>query len=149
MPSQTLKHCKIQSRKDAPKMAILEAPCAQNAPGRSTMHLPEALLPRNPTWESSHFWGLTIHETPIRQNLPFKAFWLQTRAVFLVFKELCLPPFLSGFRKNENPRHQFQTAVNNGGNSSAKIKDSAEIGQTKTEIRKRRRKMRNTRKKLR
>ena len=60
MPSQTLKHCKIQSRKDAPKMAILEAPCAQNAPGRSTMRLPEALLPRNPTWESSHFWGLTI-----------------------------------------------------------------------------------------
>ena len=57
MPSQTLKHCKIQSRKDAPKMAILEAPCAQNAPGRSTMRLPEALLPRNPTWESSHFWG--------------------------------------------------------------------------------------------
>ena len=34
MPSQTLKHCKIQSRKDAPKMAILEAPCAQNAHGR-------------------------------------------------------------------------------------------------------------------
>ena len=50
---------KIQSRKDAPKMAIFEAPCAQNAPGRSTMRLPEALLPRNPTWESSHFWGLT------------------------------------------------------------------------------------------
>ena len=23
------------------------------------MRLPEALLPRNPTWESSHFWGLT------------------------------------------------------------------------------------------
>ena len=59
MPSQTLKHCKIQSRQDAPQMAILEAPCAQNAPGRSTMRLPEALLPRNPTWESSHFWGLT------------------------------------------------------------------------------------------
>ena len=58
MPSQTLTHCKIQSRKDAPKMAILEAPCAQNAPGRSTMRLPEALLPRTPTWESSHFWGL-------------------------------------------------------------------------------------------
>ena len=53
MPSQTLN--KTQSRKDAPRMAILEAPCAQNAPGRSTMRLPEALLPRNPTWESSHF----------------------------------------------------------------------------------------------
>ena len=63
MPSQTLKHCKIQSRKDAPKMANLEAPCAQNAPGRSTMRLPEALLPRNPTWESSHFWGLTTART--------------------------------------------------------------------------------------
>ena len=60
MPAQTLKHSKIQSRKDAPKMAILEAPCAQNALGRSTMRLPEALLPRNPTWESSHFWGLAI-----------------------------------------------------------------------------------------
>ena len=59
MRSQTLKHCKIQRRKDAPKMAILEAPCAQNAPDRSTMRLPEALLSRNPTWESSHFWGLT------------------------------------------------------------------------------------------
>ena len=44
MPSQTLKHCKIESRRDAPKMAILEAPCAQNTPGRSTMRLPEALL---------------------------------------------------------------------------------------------------------
>ena len=40
-------------------MAILEAPCAQNAPGRSTMRPPEGLLPRNPTWESSHFSGLT------------------------------------------------------------------------------------------
>ena len=62
MPSQTLRHCKIQSRRDAPKMAILEAPCAQNAPGRSTMRLPEALLPRNPTWEFSHFWGLTTQD---------------------------------------------------------------------------------------
>ena len=60
--SQTLKHCKIQSRKDAPKMAILEAPCAQNAPGRSTMRPPEALLPRNPTWESPHFSGPTTQK---------------------------------------------------------------------------------------
>ena len=45
MLSEAPKHCKIQSRRDAPKMAILEAPCAQNAPGRSTMRLPEALLP--------------------------------------------------------------------------------------------------------
>ena len=35
------------------------APCAQNGPGRSTMRLPEALLPRNPTRASSHFSGLT------------------------------------------------------------------------------------------
>ena len=48
-----------QGRRDAPKVAILEAPCAQNAPGRSTMRPPDALLPRNPTWESSHFSGLT------------------------------------------------------------------------------------------
>ena len=67
MPSQTLKHCKIQSRKDAPKIAILEAPCAQNALGRSTMRLPEALLPWNPTWESSHLWGLTIVEASCKQ----------------------------------------------------------------------------------
>ena len=59
MPSEAPKHCKIQSRRDAPKMAILEAPCAQNAPGRSTTRPPEALLPRNPTWESPHFSGLT------------------------------------------------------------------------------------------
>ena len=59
MPSEAPKHCKIQSRRDAPKMAILEAPCAQNAPGRSTMRPPEALLPRNPTWGSPHFSGLT------------------------------------------------------------------------------------------
>ena len=59
MPSEAPKHSKIQSRRDAPKMAILEAPCAQNAPGRSTMRPPEALLPRNPTWESPHFSGLT------------------------------------------------------------------------------------------
>ena len=56
MPSQTVKHC---------KMAILEAPCAQNAPGRSTMRLLEALLPRNRTWESSDFWGLTIKSAPL------------------------------------------------------------------------------------
>ena len=56
-----VRNTKIQRRRDAPKMAILEAPCAQNAPGRSTMHPPEALLPRNPTWESPHFSGLTIH----------------------------------------------------------------------------------------
>ena len=60
MPSEAPKHCKIQSRRDAPKMAILEAPCAQNAPGRSTMRPPEALLPRNPSWESPHFSGLSI-----------------------------------------------------------------------------------------
>ena len=66
MPSRTLKHCKMQSRNAAPKMAILEAPCAQNAPGGSTMRLPEALLPRNPTWESSHFSGLTIREYSLK-----------------------------------------------------------------------------------
>ena len=33
MPSQAPKHCKIQSRRDAPKVALLEASCAQNAPG--------------------------------------------------------------------------------------------------------------------
>ena len=60
MPSEAPKHCKIQSRRDAPKMAILEAPCAQNAPGRSIMRPPEALLPRNPTWGSPHFSGLTM-----------------------------------------------------------------------------------------
>ena len=60
MPSETPKHCKIHSRRDAPKMAILEAPCAQNAPGRSTMRPPEALLRRNPTWESPRFSGLTV-----------------------------------------------------------------------------------------
>ena len=59
MPSEAPKHCKIQRRRDAPKMAILEAECAQNAPGRSTMRPPEALLTRNPTWESPHFSGLT------------------------------------------------------------------------------------------
>ena len=42
-------------------MAILEAPCAQNALRRSTMRPPEALLPRNPTWESSHFSGPTMN----------------------------------------------------------------------------------------
>ena len=59
MPSEAPKHCKIQRRRDAPKMATWEAPCAQNEPGRSTMRPPEALLPRNPTWESPHFSGLT------------------------------------------------------------------------------------------
>ena len=42
-----------------PKWPFLEVPCAQNALGRSTMRPPEALLPRNPTWESPHFSGLT------------------------------------------------------------------------------------------
>ena len=42
-------------------MAILEAPCAQNAPGRSTMRPPEALPPRNPTWESPHFSGIVSY----------------------------------------------------------------------------------------
>ena len=44
----------------AQKVAILEAPCAQNAPGRSTMRPSEALLPRNPTNLSSHFSRLTL-----------------------------------------------------------------------------------------
>ena len=56
LSSETLS---IQSKREALKVAILEALCAQNAPGRSTMRPPEALLPRNPTWESSHFSGLT------------------------------------------------------------------------------------------
>ena len=38
MPSETPKHCKIQSRRDASKMAILEAPCVQNAPGGNSDH---------------------------------------------------------------------------------------------------------------
>ena len=59
MPSQALKDCKIQSRRDAPKVAILEAPCTQHVPGRSTLRPPEVLLPRNPTWDSSHLSGLT------------------------------------------------------------------------------------------
>ena len=63
-----LKHCKIQSRRDALKVAILEAPCAQNALGRSTMRPPEALLPPKPYffffWEPSHFSGLTILGDP-------------------------------------------------------------------------------------
>ena len=58
MPFKAPKHCKIQSRRDESKMATLEAPCGQNAPGRNTMRPPEALLPRNPTWESPHFSGL-------------------------------------------------------------------------------------------
>ena len=69
MPSEAPKHCKIQSRRDAPIMAILEAPCAQNAPGRSTMRPPEALLPRNPTWESPHFSGLTNKMRKLRPKL--------------------------------------------------------------------------------
>ena len=55
---------KKQSRRGAPKVAILQAPCAQNEPGRSTMRPPEAMLPRNPTWESSHFSGLTKERAP-------------------------------------------------------------------------------------
>ena len=43
----------IMGRRDAPKVAISEAPCAQNAPGRSTMGPPEALLPRNPTCQKN------------------------------------------------------------------------------------------------
>ena len=41
----------------SPKVAILEALCAQNAPGRSTMRTPEALLPH--LRGSSHLSGLT------------------------------------------------------------------------------------------
>ena len=51
------KHCKIHSRRDAPKVAILEALCTPNAPGRSTMRPPEALLQQNPTCQSPHFSG--------------------------------------------------------------------------------------------
>ena len=70
MPSEAPKHCKIQGRRDAPKMAILEAPCAQNAPGRSTLPPLETLLPRNPTWESPHFSGLTKKDTSIKNSDP-------------------------------------------------------------------------------
>ena len=68
MPSEAPKHCKIQSRRDAPKMAILEAPCAQNAPGRSTMRPPEALLPRNPTWGSPPLLGSHNHGLASRRE---------------------------------------------------------------------------------
>ena len=38
MPSQTLKHCKMQSRNYASKMAIVEAPCAQIRDSQVYMH---------------------------------------------------------------------------------------------------------------
>ena len=63
MPSQILKYCKIQSRKGAPKMAILEAPCAQNAPGRSTMRLPEAPWSSFP-WCFDFPWSFLTEEIP-------------------------------------------------------------------------------------
>ena len=46
-PSEALKHSKTQRRRDAPKVSMLEASCAQNAPGRSAKCPPKALLPRN------------------------------------------------------------------------------------------------------
>ena len=61
MPPRLWSIAKLQSRRDA----ILEAPCAQNAPGRSTVRPPEASLPRNPTWESSHFSGLTVYSASL------------------------------------------------------------------------------------
>ena len=45
-----------------PNWASLEAQWAQHAPSRSTiaiMRPPEALLPQNSTWETSHVWDLT------------------------------------------------------------------------------------------
>ena len=61
MPPEAPKHCKLQSRRDAPQMAILEAPCAQNAPGRST-NAPTGSIATSeiPLVSHSHFSGLTI-----------------------------------------------------------------------------------------
>ena len=60
MPSQALKPVKCdQSGRDAPELTICEPPCARHALDRGTLCPPEALLPRNPTWETSHFSGLT------------------------------------------------------------------------------------------
>ena len=47
-PRGSTKHCKIYKKgRDAPKVAILEAPCAQ-MPGRSITRPPGALLPETP-----------------------------------------------------------------------------------------------------
>ena len=43
--------------------------CApKNAPGRSTVRPLEALPPRNPTWESSHFSGLDFYQANPAQD---------------------------------------------------------------------------------
>ena len=52
-----------------PKWPSWKHRAPKNTPGRSTMRLPEALLPRNPTWESSHFWGLTNIAPNFKQSV--------------------------------------------------------------------------------
>ena len=82
MPSQTLKHCKIQSRKDAPKMAILEAPCAQNAPCRSTMRLPESIATPKP--------HLGVHPLLGSHNVTWRAFRIYIYTyIYILFFFFC------------------------------------------------------------
>ena len=53
------------------------------------MRPPEALRPRNPTWESSHFSGLTMSSAPLflgtRQPFPTKIREMDTALIFLQF----------------------------------------------------------------
>ena len=92
------KLCEIKSRRDAPRVAILEALCVRNAPGRGTERPPEALLPRNPVWESSHFSNLTTVCCVKRQ----KQVSLRHRRVFCLSQRpmctphLAPPPFKRG-----------------------------------------------------
>ena len=66
-----------------PKSSISEASCAQNAPGRSTVRPPEALLTRNPTWESSHFSGLSNRENQNAHEMGHGSLGLFSLVLFL------------------------------------------------------------------
>ena len=77
-PPKLRNNVKYRVEEMSPQVVILEAPCAQNAPGRSTMRPPEALLPPNPTCQIS---GLAILCDRLLQDVMCMCISLSTLSV--------------------------------------------------------------------
>ena len=84
--------CKRQSRRDAPKLAVLEAPCAQHAPGRSNYNAPTGSI----ATQKPHFGDIPLlsgsFSTPNSQVCWFSiCFWVGEVNQGILTKEACFP----------------------------------------------------------
>ena len=111
-------------------------PRAQNALGRSTMRLPQALLPRDPTWESSHFSGLAIIEKQLGEIKPLESLpriflWdPQAHMPEAQAKQLSLPFFPWLHQHTQQPRKTRGCVSLAQGHLSQKFAASACLGAT-------------------